>query len=488
MNAFTSALKNKTTETYTLNGSLTYSSSLNANVDLFFLGSALRGQTEDRITSLFAKAMVENADLALANLWYIRDIRNGQGERQQARNIVKYLGQNYPNLITVEFLQKLVNYGRYDDILTLLETHNSLIIEFIRERLANEDNLLAKWLPSENTSSKKTKEYAKKIRQGLGISSVEYRKILSQLRAKQKLVETTLTNKDYDALEYEHIPSKAGLKYRKAFLNHDAERYKSYLNQVNSGEKKINTGTLTPVDIVGKYFQNAYGWYSSTCSRPSDDKVLNTMWNNLPDVFDGKYENSIVVADTSGSMLTSYGNTKVKPLSVAVSLAMYIAERNKGLFKDTFMTFSTTPQLQEIKGKDLFEKINNLSSADWHGSTDLDAVFDTILRACCEHNVEEDECPKRIYIVSDMEFNGCVKSNATTMNRIREKYIECGYQIPQIFFWNVNSKTDNIPVRYNEGGVALISGFSPNILKYVLKTGEISPQSIMLDTLSKYMD
>lgn len=484
MNAFTSALKDKTTETRTLNGSLTYSTSLSSNVDLFFLGSALRGQSESRITNLFAKAMAEDSRIAMANLWYIRDIRGGQGERQQARNIVKYLAKNYTDLITVEFINKLVNYGRYDDILVLLDTHKDLVIEYIRERLGNEDSLLAKWLPSENTSSVKTKQYAKMIRKGLGISSQEYRKILSQLRAKQHLVETALTNKDYDSIQYDHLPSKAGLKYRKAFLNNDAERYKAFLTAVNSGEKKINTGTLTPVDIVGKYFTHSWG----SCSRPSDDVVLNTMWNNLPDVFNGEYENSIVVADTSGSMTSSYNGTSVKPISVCVALAMYIAERNKGLFKDTFMTFSDRPQLQEIKGKDLFEKINNLSSADWAGSTNLDAVFDKILRACCEHNVDADECPKRIYIISDMEFNNCVYSDTTTMNRIRQKYIECGYEIPQIFFWNVNSKTENVPVRFNEKGVGLISGFSPIILRYILNKEEVTPETIMMETLSRYLD
>lgn len=483
MNAFTSALKDKVTESRTLNGSLTYSTSLSSNVDLFFLGSALRGQSESRITDLFAKAMAEDSKIAMANLWYIRDIRGGQGERQQARNIVKYLATNYADLITVEFINKLVNYGRYDDILILLDTHKELVIEYIRDQLSNENSLLAKWLPSENTSSVKTKIFAKIIRQGLGITSQEYRKILSQLRAKQHLVETALTNKDYDSIQYDHLPSKAGLKYRKAFLSKDTERYKEFLTAVNSGEKKINTGTLTPVDIVNKYFAKGM-----SCDRPSDDAVLNTMWNNLPDVFNGEYENSIVVADTSGSMTISYYDTSVRPLSVCISLAMYIAERNKGLFKDTFMTFSGTPELQEVKGRDLFEKINNLRKADWAGTTNLDAVFDIILRACCEHNVSADECPKRIYIISDMEFNSCVRSNATTMNRIRQKYIDCGYEIPQIFFWNVNSKTNNMPVRYNENGVGLISGFSPIILRYILNKENVTPEMIMMETLQRYLD
>lgn len=480
-NTFINSLKEETTETETLNGSKTYSTSLSANLDLFFLGSALRGQEKDKILDLFTKAFAENKELAIANLWYLRDVRGGQRERQQARNIINYLGKNYNGIITKDFLKKIVNYGRYDDLWILLKTNKELIIEFIKECLDNNNSLIAKWLPSENTSSEETRYIAKIIRSGLKMSSKDYRQLLSKLRKQQNIVETKLTNKDYDKIDYEHVPSKAMLKYRKAFLEKDKERYNKFMNDVSNSVKKVNTATLTPVDIVDKYI------FVNDC-RPADDKVLEMLWKNLPDMFEGKKENSLVIADVSGSMFGGYNNTSTLPISVSISLAMYIAERNNGIFKNTFMTFSSRPKLQEIKGDDLFTRIQNLSQTEWGCSTDLDAVFDKILNACLKNNVPAKECPKRIYIISDMEFNYCCNSDKTTFERIKRKYADANYKIPEIFFWNINTKTKNCPVRFNEKGVALISGFSPNILKYILGKDNITPEKIMMDVLKKYME
>lgn len=484
-NSFIDAISDETTKTFTENGSLTYNTSLSANVDLFFMGSALRGKQPKFIVDLFIKAYIENKDMALANLWYLRDIRNGQGERQSARNILKYIGTNYNELITNDFLNKIVQYGRYDDILTLLSTNTDIVIGYINDELKKNNSLLAKWLPSINTSSNKTKSLGHLVRKKLGLSCVEYRKLLSKLRKEQKLVETALSTKQYSSIQYDKVPSQASLKYRLAFARNDGERYLKYIENVKNGKTKINTATLTPVDIVKNYTKNGY---SIVNNRPENEDVLNTMWNNLINVFSDNFENSIVVADTSGSMFDTYNNTSVKPIDVSLSLALYIAERNKGLFHNKFMTFSANPTLQTIKGSSLYEKLMNLNMSDWDMNTDLDKVFKVILNACKLHNVPESDCPKRIYIISDMEFDGSVNYNKTTYDRIASYYNDAGYKMPEVIFWNASARQNNVPVRFNQQGVGLISGFSPNILKYILNENDISPEKIMLNVLRNYLD
>ena len=481
-NSFLQAIEEETTKTYTENNSLTYSTSLNCNVDLFFQGSALRGKQPQFIINLFSKAYIENQDLALANLWYLRDIRNGQGERQTARNIFNYIGENYKEIITIEFLDKIAKYGRYDDILSLLNTNEDIVIQYIKSELEKNNSLLAKWLPSINTSSKKTIAYANKVRKGLGLNCGEYRKLLSKLRKEQHLVETSLSSKNYKSINYENIPSKAGLKYMSAFMRNDNKRYTKYLENVKEGRAKINTSVLTPVDIVKDYTKSSW-----TLMKPDNDDILNTYWNKLPDVFEGKFENSIVVADVSGSMYDSLFGS-MKPMSVCLGLALYIAERNKGLFHNHFMTFSEHPQLQYIRGETLFDKLTYLEKSEWGANTNLDKVFEVILESCIKYDVPVEEAPKRIYIISDMEFDASVGSNKTTYERIIYSYNKTGYKIPEVIFWNVNARNRNIPVRFNEQGTALISGYSPNILKYILTEKDITPEKIMLSTLKNYID
>ena len=474
MSILGNAIQEETTKTYTENGCPTYSSSLNYNVDFFFMAGASRGQ-RDRVLDMFIKAYIENNDIALANLFYLRDCRNGIGERDLTRAILKHIGINYPNIVSTSFLDKIVEYGRVDDILSLMnsdETYKT-VIQYIKENIENNNSLFGKWLPSENTSSAKTKALAKKVREGLGLTSKEYRHILSTLRKEQHLIETAMTNKDYSNVKYESLPSQAHFKHISAFKRNDADNYTKYIESLQKGEKKVNTSTLVPVQIGEKYIY--------TCGRPVNDNVLNEMWKNLPDMYEGREENALVVCDTSGSMFGM-------PLSVAVSLSLYIAERNKGKFHNEFITFSEHPNFQEIKGNDLYEKFNSIVNANWGMNTNLEAVFNLILNSCKKNNIPESECPKRIYIISDMEFDSCCGySDKTMFENIKIKYNQAGYKLPQLFFWNVNSHQNNVPVRYNQQGVALISGYAPNILKYIIGKEDISPENIMMDTLKRYM-
>ena len=482
MSVLGDALQKETTITQTENGAKTFSTSLNNNCDFFFRAGAMRGNNKE-VVNLFTKAYIENDKLALANLFYLRDCRKGVGERDLSRSIFKELVDNFPTIITTEFIEKLVSYGRYDDILYGLTNSKvkSVILDYIKSGLENNNSLMAKWLPSINASAKKTKYYANLIAKNLGMSAGDYRKKLSELRKTQHLLETTMTNKDYGNIQYDHIPSQAHRKHTKAFYRNDEGNYKKYLESVQKGEKKVNTATITPVEIVSKYIS-----YNS--NRPVDDEALNTLWNNLPNMFEGKQENSLVVCDVSGSMMSNY-YTNTRPIDVSISLAMYIAERNTGKFHNEYMSFSSDSHLITIKGKDLYEKVHYIANTDMGFNTNIKSVFDNLLKACIEYNIPEEECPTRIYIISDMEFDSCdiCGTEVTVFEGAKLAYEQAGYKMPQLFFWNVNSRQENVPVRYDETGTALISGYSPNILRYILSKEEITPEKIMLDTLKNYM-
>lgn len=491
MNTFLNELENETNKTYTENGALTLESTKSANVDLFFMGSALRTRNEQDIISLFAKAYAENKDLAIKNLFYIRDIRGGQGERRAFRLCLSFLAKNYQHDF-IKIAKLIPEYGRWDDLISLLDDDSlesvwlargdielnvtTAILSIITKQLdvdatTDTPSLLAKWMPSVNTSSHKTRKLAKKISELLCCTESHYRKVLSTLRAKIKLVEQQMSAKDWEHIEYKNVPSRAAMLYSKAFYKHDVERYAEYIESVKSGKSTINASTLYPYDIVSKYSRGHF--------RPENDSTLQALWQNLPDYFAGSTENSICVVDTSGSM-------SGMPLNVAISLGLYVAERNKGTFKDSFITFSAQPKLQKIVGNDLFEKISNLSRANWDTNTDFQAIFDLILDAMQKPNVSKEDLPSRIYIISDMEFDSAdnyTQEKETNFEIIRQKYIDAGFEMPVLFFWNVNSHQNNVPVTFRQEGVGLISGCSPSIFKYVLGKSVDNPEQIMLEVL-----
>lgn len=480
MNKLLDGLKEETTKTYTENGALTFSSSLNNNVDFFFLAPAMRGGDYHRILSKFISAYTEDPKVAMANLWYLRDIRNGAGERRSARIIYKYLVENHPEEIN---LAKMVEYGRWDDIMPLINSPlQSEVVDFIDKQLKKDldsehPSLMAKWLPSYRCHDRERHEQSLTLIARLFKCSKQYRKTLKHLRAKIGIVEQKISEKNYGEIEYSKVPSKAMITYSKAFKRNDVDRFCQYLNDVKQKKAKINTGTLTPVDIVGQYLGN-YGFRA----KPENDDVLNAAWDNLKNVFADVSENSLVMADTSGSM-TCCNNSR--PLATSLALALYISERNKGEFHNTFVTFSAKPELQIIKGDNLFDRINCIKTIN-PLNTNLEAAFDVILNVAVSKNLPQEEMPVRLYVISDMEFDEATETG-TNFEVVKEKYEKAGYKLPQIIFWNVAARNDTIPVRFNQDGVALISGYSVNILETILKQEELSPYSIMMKTLEPYM-
>lgn len=492
-NKLLDGLKEENNETRTENLARTFKSTKSHLVDLFSMGGAVRNREDNEVISLFSKALSEDQLLALKCMFYLRDIRGGQGERKVFRLMYKYLADTHPNLAIMNMVH-IQFYGRWDDYFCLRNTDlEHLYIDLMTTQLQVDlkemerkkpISLLAKWLPSENTSSKTTKELARYMRHKIGKNSKQYRKMLSKLRAHLKIVERDMCANEWKAIDYERVPSRASMIYRQAFKRHDEEGYKKYLDSVEKGEKEIKTSTLYPYDIV-----RAIGM------KGQYDKTLDLQWKNQIDWLEGKSENSLVVCDTSGSMGTfgSKGYRNPEPIYISVSLAMYFAERNTGAFHNHFITFSVQPELQEIIGNDIYSKLVNLSNAHWDGNTNFQAVFDMILKVARRNNISDDDMVKKIYVISDMEFDMAdgvhgsywgESQEPTNFEAIKKKYNAAGYTMPMLIFWNVDSRQNNVPVMADERNVLMVSGSSPSIFKTLMSGKSYTPYDIMLETLN----
>lgn len=473
------ALVSASNVTETENGDKSFSSSKSAVLDLFALGGAIRNMDIGKKFQLYSKAVNEDALLAARCMFYLRSPRQGQGERKAFREFLQFVAKNYASDYFISMIPYIKDFARWDDLLSLFNTDVSdeillTISIYIKEQLIQDlkgvrdttsISLLGKWMPSINTSSKKTRELAEKVRKSTGLTQKEYRKVLSTLRAYLNVVETTITKNKWDEVNYEGVPSKAMMKYSKAFKKHDEDRFSEYLTKVHSGEKKMNMSVTYPHEIVLKL------------GDTNQTKFLESAWKSLPN-FANTEENALVVADVSGSMVG-------EPLAVSVSLAMYFAERNKGYFKDHFITFSSRPQLQQIVGKTLFEKYHNVRTSHWEMNTNLRAVFQMLVSTAKENHVPKEEFPTKIFIISDMQFDEGVRfPKHSTFEDIKTLYADAGYEIPQIIFWNVRATNDQVPVTKNEQNVILVSGYSPITFKYVLENKTMTPYEAMLDVLN----
>jgi hypothetical protein len=326
-------------------------------------------------------------------------------------------------------------------------------------------------MPSINASSKKTKALGKQFAKRMNLSEKEYRVMLTNLRKKIDLVEHKMCSNNWPEIDYSKVPSKAGLMYRKSFIKHDLERYNNFMLSAVKLENKVNASALYPYEIAEKVTQ-AYGSVD-----PTEELVLQALWQNLPDYMEGKSFKGLVVADTSGSMTSTIGN--VKPIDVSISLAIYIAERNAGVWKNKFITFSENPEMQTIIGDTIVDKIKNLSKADWGYNTDLIAVFKSILKAAKADSVAPEDMPEKIFIISDMQFDQACNSNTrTNFEQIKKNYAKYNYKMPDLIFWNVNGSA-NVPMTIHDTGTCLVSGCSPSILSAVLSGEVISPIDIL---------
>ena len=336
-------------------------------------------------------------------------------------------------------------------------------------------SLLAKWMPSINTSSKETKEKAKKVIKYLGISEKDYRKMLSALRSHLDVVEVKMSGKQWDEIKYSAVPSRAMNIYRKSFEKHDEEGFNTYIEKVSNGEEKINASTLFPYDIIEKMEIDDYG---SNLSFNNYDKVLEEQWKALPNYIEGE-NNVIIMADTSGSM-------SGRPMATSVGLAIYFAERNHGIFKDIFMTFSSKPSFVQLKGDTLYERIKCVPAIV--ENTNLQSAFELILNTAVKNNLNAEDMPKSLVIISDMEMDSCTdgwgNTDWTFYESMKKMYSNSGYEIPNIVFWNVDSRHDTFQVTSDYKGVQLASGQSASVFKSILKNMGCTPYEAMINTLN----
>ena len=454
----------------TENGMATNSTSLNTCVDLFFNIGAMRGQDKQRLIATFSKAFNEDPKRAMKLLFWARDVRGGAGERQVFRDIIKYLAEEH-DLTLKANLEFVSEFGRWDDLLELIGTRlEKDAMTLISDALIAENGLCAKWMPRKGMA-------AVKLRNFMGMTPKEYRKSLVGLT---NVVETKMCAKEWDSIEFGKLPSVASARYQKAFGKNAYESYSAYIASLVKGEAKINAGAVYPYDITKSLTRG-------------NATVANEQWKALPNYMEGANDMILPVVDVSGSMSTSAGGSKsVTCMDVAVSLGLYISERNEGPFKDAFITFSDNPKLQVLSGS-LKDRYAQMSNSEWGMSTNLEATFKLILDQATRHNLSQDEMPNKILILSDMEFNAATGGggwrntesswNPTAQQMIEKMYDVAGYTMPQIVYWNIQSRNGGVPVAFDTQGTALVSGFSPAIMTSLLGGDIQSPQQIMDKTI-----
>ena len=481
MNELLKNLKEQSNKTFTANGAITYSSTLNKVYDLFAQGAAMRGAAADDCIRMFKNAYDEDATMALKCLFYLRDIRGGQGERRFFRLAIQWLAMYHQK--EMEHLIKFVpEYGRYDDLFELfgtpLEDEMIAYIKYVIDK--NEDHLVYKWMPSINTSSKSTQERGRKFARVFDMTEREYRKMLSEGRKACNLVETLMSQNEWDKIAFDKLPSRAGILYSKAFARRE-ETKERYAQFMRSDKTTVNAGTLYPYDVVKKatsVMQCEY-WHSSSVPLNDVNRLAaNKYWDNLTDYFNGATLNALCVCDTSGSMTCGYGSN-IRPIDVAIALSLYTAERAKGPFKDHFISFSSRPTLIETEGVDFCDKVARIYKQNLCENTNIEATFDLILKTALAHGLSQDDLPEQIIIVSDMQFDAArgwrANDSDTLMETIEAKWNRTGYKMPKLIFWNVNAAVGggNIPMK-DKDGITFVSGASPSIFTSILtgKTGQ----------------
>lgn len=458
-------IADKQVRSTTENGMRTRSSSMNECVNLFFMAGASRKRSDKDIIDMFMRAYNEDRQTALMLLAHIRDCRGGMGERRFFRVVMNYLANRGEQLN----LEVVPEFGRWDDLFILLDTPlEKKVLSVVSNGMAYKNALLAKWLPRKG-------KWATKFAYSFGKSIRDYRKLIVRLT---DVVETKMCNREWAAINYSHVPSIANVKYNSAFLRNDNDRRREFLSKAIKGEVKINSAVTFPHDIIKMMMNGSTGSVSDGTKIAKiikDNKTAIAMWNNLPNYLKGKNIRMLPIGDTSGSMAGM-------PLLISLALSIYLSERNESIFKDAFITFSKTPELQYLKGN-LYERLCNIRA--FHPeNTNLEATFKLVLNTAIKNRLTNDDMPTHLVIISDMEFDAATNTNQSALSMIKSKYKAANYDMPSIVFWNVNSRQDNIPVKFNKEGVALISGASPSAIKAVLE-GNINPIDTMYRALNK---
>lgn len=456
MNTFVNGVKDRVTTTVTQNGDKTYSTSLDSCVDLFFQFGTLRA-APTRVQELFAAAYAQDPELALRIALYARDVRGGQGERNVFNAIMDWLREHNPVLF-VNVLQFVPEFGYWRELLRYIDDKEDsyhAVLLFV-DGLNAYNGLAAKYAPRKGPA-------AARIAGLMNLSPKQYRKLVVRY---SKTVETQMCARQWDDINYSHVPSVAMKTYAKAFRRHSPELFQSYLDGVTRGETKINSSTLYPYDLI---------------RGRRDRGATNAQWDALPDyVGDATF---IPMIDTSSSMDCSSGVSGISCMDAAISIGMYLMERNKTAFKDLALTFDSTPEwIKSSTSTNVIDRFNHIRRASWGGSTDLRAAFRLVLDHAKRYNVPAEDMPKNLIVLTDMEFNpgrGYGYHQTSTFEDVAAEFQAAGYELPTIVFWNMSKQGKSTPVRYDQKGAVLVSGLSPAIMTTVL-SGEATPVAAML--------
>lgn len=470
MNTFVQAIDEQTT--LTENGAVTRVTSADKVVDLFYQIGASRGKN---IIPSFVAAYAQNPELALRVALWARDVRGGAGERKIFRDILQYLENTSPEDV-MKLLTKIPDLGRFDDLFVFkTQQMKNAAYTLFGDALRSGNQLAGKWAPREGSKNDKI---AKEIMKFFGMTPKEYRKGLVAL---SKTVEQQMCAKEWEAINFSHVPSVAAARYRKAFYKNAEASYKKYVESLvkkDNPEVKVNASAVYPHTIIQTLF-NRVGQVSSSSTELD---FITAQWEALPNYVGDSSVLSIV--DVSGSMGVPVGGQgNVTCMQVAISLGLYTADKNKGAFKDCFMTFSSVPKLQKLKGN-IVQKMQQMSSSEWGMSTSIENAFSTILDVAVKNAVKAEDMPKTLLIMSDMQFNQCIRADETAHEMIRNKYSAAGYDLPNVVFWNLHA-SNGVPVKFNQSKTALVSGFSPTILESVLSSEDLNPETVMLKTVMK---
>lgn len=507
MNKFMNALKNETNYTHTENGAVTYKSTLDGLMDLFALGGAYRTRSDADVITLFSKAFKEDEVHALKCLFYLRDVRGGQGERRFFRVVCKWLAREHTDAMKRN-LKYVPEFGRWDDLYVFIGTPLEKDAFHVMGEQLNLDvtcktpSLLAKWLKSENTSSPESRALGNKTRTYFHMTHREYRKVLSTLRKRINVLERLMSEGRWDEIEFDKIPSRAGMIYKNAFARHDVERMrlgaeKSYEDFAKDKNTKVNAKVLYPYEVVAKAFKltngNSY-WYSpkKLALDDVDRLMINKYWDNLADYFNGASLNALCVVDTSGSM---WGAEASAPINVAISLGLYCAEKAKGPFAGHYISFSSKPQLIATEGVDFCDKVERIYRTNLCQNTNIEATFDMLLNTALRNKCRQEDLPQSIVVISDMEFDAArgqrhyswsrdydwSNDQETLIEGIKRKWEMAGYKMPNLIFWNVQARQDNIPMKV-KNGITMVSGFSPALFEQIMQNK--SALDLVLDKLN----
>lgn len=482
MGNFADAIRNEAKWTRTENGAVALKDTGDACLNFFAVVGALRNADETRVETLYEEAYREDPLLATKILFYARDIRGGLGERKVFNDLLHYASIHHPESI-VKNIELIPEYGRFDDWYSMVDTPLEKKMWDAMDKQLNHDyfdmthnkpiSLLAKWVKSCNSgASPKTRELGEKTAKEMGLSFKEYRKIISTLRRYIDVTECKMSENEWETIKYSSVPSRAMMNYRNAFVKHDEDGFNQYLESVKSGKTKINSSTLYPYDLIEKYL--TYNWSFHT--KKEEDAVLEEQWKALPNYVE-ENTNALVICDTSGSM-------SGRPICSAVGLAIYFAERNKGIFHNLFMEFSSESNYVELKGETLKQKIDSAVKADWYMSTNLASAFAKILKTAVDNQIPADEMPKALIVISDMEIDHCGDRDWSFYDREKTLYEMAGYEIPHVIFWNVESRHDIFHADAKRKGVTLVSGQSTSTFKNLMSVIGKTPYEAMLSTLN----